>query len=103
MIVTFVTGSVGVALRLALMDLAAQSCPEGAEATAFAAYMSVFNLAASVSNTAGGNLYEALKSKLAFLPDPTYGSMAVLTLIGSSCTLACWPLLRYALPRPAAD
>jgi Na+/melibiose symporter-like transporter len=96
-IVTVLQSAVGVALRLALMDLASQSCPEGLEATAFAVFMSVFNLAASASNTVGGNLYEVLIKKLAFLPDPVYGSMAALTLIGTACTAACWPLLPFAL------
>ncbi|MBI3551041.1 MAG: MFS transporter [Elusimicrobia bacterium] len=97
-VVTFIWGAAGVALRLALMDLAAQCCPAGAEATAFAVYMSVFNLSASASNTLGGNLYEALKARLSFLADPAYGSMAALTLIGTACTLACWPLLKCILP-----
>jgi predicted MFS family arabinose efflux permease len=97
-IVTVIWGAAGVTLRLALMDLAAQSCPEGGEATAFAVYMSVFNLAASASNTLGGNFYEILKTRLAGTADPAYGAMVALTLIGSGCTLACWPLLKFAIP-----
>jgi len=89
--VTAVVGLVGVAFRLSLMDLAARACPEGAEAAAFAAYMSVFNLAASSSNLAGGWLLEALKPRL-----PSYGCLSVLVAIGALCTAACWPLLPAA-------
>lgn len=97
-VITFVWGAAGVALRLALMDLAAQASPAGAEATAFAVYMSVFNLAASASNTVGGNLYDVMLRKLSFMADPAYGAMAALSLVGTACTLACWPLLKYAIP-----
>jgi MFS family permease len=86
------TGLIGVAFRLALMDLAARACPEGAEAAAFAAYMAVFNLAASTSNFAGGWLWEALKTRVA-----PYGAVAALTLVGAACTAACWPLIEPAL------
>lgn len=100
-VLTFVLGFAGVAFRLALMDMAAQSCPAHAEATAFAAYMAVFNLAASASNTAGGKLYDLLRPRLAFFADPAYGAVVVLTLIGSLCTLSCWWLLPYVRIRRA--
>lgn len=87
-----ITGLIGVAFRLALMDLAARACPEGAEAAAFAAYMSVFNLAASASNYVGGYAWDALKPRL-----PAYGSVTVLVLIGAACTAVCWPLIEPAL------
>jgi predicted MFS family arabinose efflux permease len=97
LIVTFLLGFSGVAFRLALMDLAAQSCPSGAEATTFAVYMSVFNLAAWASNTVGGKLYDFLRLRLSALPDPSYAAVVVLILVGSLCTLACWPLLPWVL------
>lgn len=90
-LVTAVVGLVGVGFRLALMDLSARACPEGAEAAAFAAYMSVFNLAASGSNLAGGWLLDALRPRL-----PAYGCLSVLVGIGALCTAACWPLLPAA-------
>lgn len=90
---TFVVGFFNVGLRLALMDLAAQSCPDWGEATAFAAYMAVFNLAASASNAVGGSGYDLLLAR-AFSP---YQAAAILTIAGSACTAACWPLLRPAL------
>jgi predicted MFS family arabinose efflux permease len=86
--VTAVTAFVGVGFRLALMELAARSCPEGGEAAAFAAYMSVFNLAAAGSNLAGGKLLEALRPRL-----PEYGCLAALVGVGALCVAACWPLL----------
>lgn len=97
-VITFVWGAAGVALRLSLMDLAAQACPAGAEATAFAVYMSVFNLAASASNTVGGNLYDVLQRRFACFSDPAYAAMVVLSLMGTACTAACWPLLQHVIP-----
>jgi predicted MFS family arabinose efflux permease len=94
MILTVLFSLTGVIFRLAWMDLAARACPEGAEATAFAAFMAVFNIAASASNAAGGAFYE----KLAAGHGP-YAAMVVLSLAGTLCTFACWPLLKHALPR----
>jgi len=94
-LITAVLAFTGVAFRLAIMDLAAQSSPAYAEATAFAAYMSVFNIAAWASNTVGGRLYDLLRTQLAGGSHPAYLAMAVLTLIGSLCTLSCW----WILPR----
>ncbi|UPT75853.1 MAG: MFS transporter [Elusimicrobiota bacterium] len=85
----------GVVFRLAWMDLAAKTCPEGAEATAFAAYMAVFNIAASASNTLGGRWYEALTAA-----HGPYRAMALLSLVGTAGTLAAWPCLARALRRP---
>ena len=92
-VITVLMGFFGVVFRLALMDLSAQSCPEHAEATAFAVYMAVFNLAAWASNTVGGRLYDRLRMDFGALPHPSYDAAAVLILIGSACTLACWWLI----------
>ena len=94
LILTVLFSLTGVVFRLAWMDLAARACPEGAEATAFAAFMAVFNIAASASNWAGGALYERLAASRT-----PYFAMAALSLAGTACTFACWPLLRWALPR----
>lgn len=88
----------GVVFRLAWMDLAARACPEGAEATAFAAFMAVFNIAAAASNWAGGALYE----RLAAARGP-YFAMLALSLAGSACTFACAPLLRFAVVEKAPE
>ncbi len=82
----------GVVFRLAWMDLAAKTCPEGAEATSFAAYMAVFNIAASTSNAFGGRWYAFLSAAV----DP-YFAMALLSLVGTTGTLLAWPFLRRAL------
>ncbi|MDE2511748.1 MAG: MFS transporter, partial [Elusimicrobia bacterium] len=94
MALTVMFNLTGVMFRLAWMDLAARACPEGAEATAFAAFMAVFNIAASASNGMGGAFYE----KLSAAHSP-YAAMVILSMIGTACTFACWPLLRFALPR----
>lgn len=94
LLLTVLFAASGVAFRLAWMDLAARACPDGAEATAFAAFMAVFNLAAAASNAAGGALYERLAAGRG-----AYAAMTALSLAGTACTFACWPLLRYALAR----
>ncbi|MCM2304211.1 MAG: MFS transporter [Elusimicrobia bacterium] len=91
-ILTLLFSLTGVVFRLAWMDLAARTCPEGAEATVFAAYMAVFNIAASVSNTLGGRFYESLAAS-----HGAYAAMAILSLVGTAGTLAAWPCLRFAL------
>lgn len=82
----------GVVFRLAWMDLAARLCPAGAEATGFAAFMAVFNIAATVSNTVGGVLYERLAAS-----HGAYAAMATLSLVGTLGTVAAWPALSAAL------
>ncbi len=94
---TILYGLTGVIFRLAWMDLCARACPPGAEATTFAAFMAVFNLAAAASNMAGGAFYDRLASA-----HGAYAAMAALALFGSLCTFASWPLLRWAAPRDAA-
>ena len=94
MILTAVFALTGVIFRLAWMDLAARSCPPGAEATSFAAFMAVFNIAAAGSNYVGGALYE----KISIVSGP-YVALVLLALLGTACTFACWPLLRWAAPK----
>ena len=94
MLLTALFSLTGVVFRLAWMDLAARACPEGAEATAFAAFMAVFNIAGAASNGLGGALYERLAAS-----HGAYAAMVVLSLTGTACTFACWPLLRWAAPR----
>ncbi len=88
-VLTVFLGCAGTFFRLSLMDLAARSCPALGEATAFAALMSVFNLAAWGSNTAGGWGYEWLR---AFPMVGARGAWTVLVLIGAASTLAAWAL-----------
>lgn len=88
MALTVLFGLSGVVFRLAWMDLAARRCPPGAEATAYALFMAVFNLSALASNAAGGALYAALSRGRG-----PYAAMLALSLIGTAATLACWPVL----------
>lgn len=87
--VTAVWGTAGVAMRLSLMDWAARIAPSESEATAFAALISFFNLAAWGSNAAGAKLYAVLAG-----PISPHGAMAALTLVGAACVASCWPLAR---------
>ncbi len=93
-VITAVTGFAGVFFRLSLMDLAARSCPDYAEATAFAAFISVFNMSAYASNTLGGMLYEGLGGG--------HPAAGVLAGIGAAAT-AAGALLLPALSGNAAS
>jgi predicted MFS family arabinose efflux permease len=53
-----VSGIAGMIAMIATMSLAAESCPEGAEGFAFAAMMSILNVASPLSDTLGSALYE---------------------------------------------
>jgi predicted MFS family arabinose efflux permease len=57
-VVYFVFGVVGMIANIATLTLAAQHCPTGAEGFAFAALMSVMNLAAPLADTSGAYLYD---------------------------------------------
>ncbi|MBI5210596.1 MAG: MFS transporter [Elusimicrobia bacterium] len=100
-VLTVLFGLTGVFFRLSLMDLAARSSPAGAEATVFAAYMAVFNIAAYVSNTAGGKLYDLLgAASPGAAPAVEYKAAAALMLIGSLGTALCWWVLPSATRDP---
>jgi predicted MFS family arabinose efflux permease len=89
LILTALFGFVGVIMRLALMDLAARCCPAEAEATGFAIFMSVFNLAALSSNTLGARFFDAWKGNWG-----AHGAMAGLIAVNVVGIALCWPLLR---------
>ncbi len=86
------TGASTMIALLAILDLAARSCPEKAEGTFFAALMSVNNLAAIGSANVGGRLYE-------------WVGLTWLILISAATTAFCWllvPLLRIPEVRQEA-
>jgi BT1 family protein len=58
--VYFVNGVAGMIANIATLTLAADHCPERSEGFAFAALMSVINLAAPLSDTIGAFLYQYL-------------------------------------------
>ncbi|MBI5598061.1 MAG: hypothetical protein HY928_18415 [Elusimicrobia bacterium] len=86
---TTLSGLLGVAARLALMDLAARASARHAEATAFALFMSVFNLAAWASNSSGAAAYGHLA------PAGPQRAMAVLILASALCSALAFPLLGF--------
>ena len=56
--VYFVNGVAGMIANIATLTLAANTCPERSEGFAFAALMSVINLASPLSDTIGAFLYQ---------------------------------------------
>jgi predicted MFS family arabinose efflux permease len=92
-IVEILFGFASVFFRLALLDLIARNCPADAEATSYALFLSLFDLAMFGSNTVGGKLYDVLHRFLGAQAPHDQASYAVLILIGAGCTLACrWTL-----------
>jgi len=93
-IVESLYGFASVFFRLALLDLIARTCPEDAEATSYALFLSLFDLAMFGSNAVGGKLYDVLHRSLAISsPQMPY---VILILIGAACTLACRWTLRFS-------
>lgn len=88
--VTVLLGLIGVVFRLALMKLAAEASPQGGEATAFAAAMAIFNLAAVASNNLGGAVYSR------FAPDT---AVWILSGIAAAAGLASFPLIQGTMRR----
>lgn len=86
---TALSGVLGVAARLALMDLAARASARHAEATAFALFMSVFNLAAWASNSTGAAAYGYLA------PAGPHRAVALLVLASALCSALAFPLLGF--------
>lgn len=89
LLLTLLFSLTGVVFRLAWMDLAARESAGGAEATAYAFFMAVFNLAAMASNAAGGALYGSLSAA-----HGPWAAMAALSLLGTAATLCCLPVLK---------
>jgi MFS family permease len=58
LLINFGNGMAGMIATIASLTFAAEICPEGAEGFAFAALMSIINLADPVSSTSGAWLYE---------------------------------------------
>jgi hypothetical protein len=57
-VVYFITGAAGMIANIATLTLAAEHCPPRAEGFAFAALMSVINLASPLADTSGAFLYD---------------------------------------------
>jgi MFS family permease len=90
-VLTIVTGTIGMIASLATFDLAARSCPARAEGTFFAALMSLANLGTAGGNFVGGWLYDAI-------------GLTPLIFVSALATAACWaiiPLIRIDTPAAA--
>jgi MFS family permease len=86
-VVNLLAGIAGMVANIATLTLAADQCPERSEGFTFAALMSVINLAAPASDTAGALLYERVFG----------GRLAPLILVSAGFTaiaFALVPLLR---------
>jgi MFS family permease len=80
-IINFFSGMAGMVAFVATLTLAADFCPKRAEGFAFAALMSLLNLASAVSNNIGSFLYEhAFHNRLAPLIIVSAASTAVIFL-----------------------
>jgi hypothetical protein len=80
---------------IATMSLAAESCPEGAEGFAFAAMMSILNVAGPLSDTSGSVLYQHLFNR----------QLAPLIVVSATATALVFfliPLMAVrGVPKPA--
>ena len=81
-IIDMLFGCVGMVTQLAILDLAAKSCPRHVEATFFAFLMSVFNGGTQISANIGARLYDAF----GYTP---------LVLISTAATAAVWLLVPF--------
>jgi MFS family permease len=93
-VVEVLFGFANVFFRLALFDRIARTCPSDAEATAYATFLTFFDVAMYSSNAIGGRLYDGLQRMFAGLPSHDQISAGVLVGLGAVCTLAC----RWTLP-----
>lgn len=75
-------GIVSMVTLLAILDLAARSCPKMAEGTFFALLMSVYNGGAMVSKVLGGFLLQ-------------YTGLQTLIIISAVFTAFCWLLVPF--------
>jgi len=92
-ILVVVTGASTMVAILAILDLAARSCPDRAEGTFFSALMSVYNLSAIGSANVGGRLFEAIGFRW-------------LILVSGAATAVCWlvvPWIRLPDARAEAE
>lgn len=91
-VVYFVSGIVGMIANIATLSLAADHCPEGSEGFAFAALMSVINLATPLSDTIGALLYDhVFHSELA--------PLIVVSAIFTALIIVLLPLLDRGIAR----
>ena len=87
--VYFLNGVAGMIANIATLSLAADHCPEGSEGFAFAALMSIINLATPLADTIGSVLYQhAFHAELA--------PLIVVSAVATALILILLPLLERA-------
>jgi MFS family permease len=82
LVIDTVFGCVGMITQLALLDLAAKSCPKRVEATFFALLMSVYNGGSQLSQNVGARLYD----DFGYTP---------LVFVSAAFTAAAWGLVPF--------
>jgi hypothetical protein len=88
-------GVTGMIAMIATMSLAAESCPEGAEGFAFAAMMSILNIAGPLSDITGSALYEHLFNH-------QFAPLIVVSAAATGLVFFLIPLMLVrAMPKPA--
>jgi hypothetical protein len=87
----FVSGLAAMVANLATLTLAADHCPPGAEGFAFAALMSVINLATPTADMIGSALYEHVFA----------GHLAPLIVLSAAATAAVLLFVRFLPPQRA--
>ena len=90
LIVTLFVGASYVTGMLITLDLVARACPVHVAATMFALFMSLSNFSYSLSELAGGPLYEWLIDRSS--PTIAYN---VLVGVGAAFTAGCWLLMPW--------
>ena len=84
-IIFLIYGLISQVTHLAILDLAARSCPARVEGTVFALLMSALNVGRSGSNALGGWLYD----QTGFIP---------LVFISAAFTALCWLMIPFLRP-----
>ncbi|WP_422926907.1 MFS transporter [Singulisphaera sp. PoT] len=87
-LVTIATGFTYMTATLIQLDLAARACPGALAGTLFATLMALENLAASLSTTLGGFIYEAAQG-----PWGSRAAFRFLVLVGCLTSAGCWLFL----------
>ena len=96
-IVTLIVGASYITGMLITLDLVARACPVHVAATMFALFMSLSNLSYSLSELAGGPLYEWMMGR--WNATIAYN---VLVGVGAAFTAACWLLMPWLNERTFA-
>jgi MFS family permease len=93
--ISLLGGVTSMIAMVATMSLAVESCPEGAEGFAFAAMMSILNIAGPVSDVTGSALYEHVFNR-------QLGPLIVVSAAATALVFFLIPLMvGRTVPKPA--